>query len=196
MPMATQYMYTLWLCCWKGVFFKIKDLPKCRLCRSTTNDDKVDIMTCLGLQCKGARSGSIRYITSDSWWRHQMKNNSALLAICAGNSPVPAEFPAQRPVTRGFDVFFDLCLNKQLSKQWWGWWFETSSRPLWRHRNADEQSHVHQRLLPTRSSHTLGNTRRPGSNGHHFVYSASGIEKLLHFVTDFSEICSQWFSLQ
>ena len=40
---------------------------------------------------------------------------SALLAICAGNSPVTGEFPAQRPVTRSFDVFFDLCLNKRLS---------------------------------------------------------------------------------
>ena len=41
------------------------------------------------------------------------------------------EFPAQRPVTRSFDVFFDLCLNKRLRKQSWGWWFETLSRPLW-----------------------------------------------------------------
>ena len=32
-------------------------------------------------------------------------NISALLAICAGNSPVPGEFPAQRPVTRSFDVY-------------------------------------------------------------------------------------------
>ena len=48
----------------------------------------------------------------------------------------PGEFPAQRPVTRSFDVFFDMCLNKRLSKQPWGWWFETLSRPLWRHRNA------------------------------------------------------------
>ena len=39
---------------------------------------------------------------------------SALLAICAGNSPASGEFPAQRPVTRSFDVFFDLCLNKRL----------------------------------------------------------------------------------
>ena len=39
-----------------------------------------------------------------------------LLAICTGNSPVPGEFPAQRPVTRSFDVFFDRCLNKRLSK--------------------------------------------------------------------------------
>ena len=65
-----------------------------------------------------------------------METFSALLAICAGNSPVPGEFPAQRPVTRSFDVSFDLRPNKRLSKQWWGWWFETISRPLWRHRNV------------------------------------------------------------
>ena len=65
-----------------------------------------------------------------------METFSALLAICAGNSPAPGEFPAQRPVMRSFDVFFDLRLNKRLSKQSWGWWFETLSRPLWRHRNG------------------------------------------------------------
>ena len=70
-----------------------------------------------------------------SWWRHQMETFSALLAICAGSSPVPGEFPTQRPVTRSFDDFFDLRLNKRLSKQSWGWWLETLSRPLWRHRN-------------------------------------------------------------
>ena len=63
-----------------------------------------------------------------------METFSALLAICAGNSPAPSEFPAQRPVTRSFDAFFDLRLNKRLSKQSWGWWFETPSRSLqWRH---------------------------------------------------------------
>ena len=46
-----------------------------------------------------------------------METFSALLAICAGNSPVSGEFPAQRPVTRSFDVFFDLRLNKRLSKK-------------------------------------------------------------------------------
>ena len=56
--------------------------------------------------------------------------------ICVGNSPVTGESPAQRPITRSFDVFFDLRLNKRLSKQLWGWWFETLSRPLWRHCNA------------------------------------------------------------
>ena len=65
-----------------------------------------------------------------------METFSALLAICAGNSPVAGELPAQRPVTRSFDVFFDLRLNKRLSIQSWDWWFETLSRPLWRHCNS------------------------------------------------------------
>ena len=50
------------------------------------------------------------------------------------------EFPSQRPVTRSFDVFFDLRLNKRLSKQSWGWWFETPSPSLWRHCNVDWSS--------------------------------------------------------
>ena len=56
----------------------------------------------------------------DSWWRHQMETFSALLAISAGNSPVTSEFPTQRPVTRRFDVFFDLRVNKRSSKHSWG----------------------------------------------------------------------------
>ena len=70
-----------------------------------------------------------------SWWRHQMETFSALLALCAGNSPVTGEFSAQKPMTRSFDVFFGLPLNKRLSKQWRGWWFEAPSRSLWRHCN-------------------------------------------------------------
>ena len=42
-----------------------------------------------------------------------------------------------RPMTRSFDVFFDLRLNKSLSNQSWGWWFETPSRSLWRYCNND-----------------------------------------------------------
>ena len=71
-----------------------------------------------------------------TWWRHQMETFSALLTICAGNSPVPGEFPSQRPVTRSFDVFFDLCLDKRLSKQSLVWWFDTLSRPSLRHCNV------------------------------------------------------------
>ena len=72
-----------------------------------------------------------------SWWPSQMETFSALLAICAGNSPVTGEFPAQRPVTQSFDVFFDLHL-KRLSKHLWDWWFETQSHPLWCHCNVAE----------------------------------------------------------
>ena len=53
-----------------------------------------------------------------TWWRHQMETLSALLVLCAGNSPVTSEFPSQRPVTRSFHVFLDLRLNKGLSKQY------------------------------------------------------------------------------
>ena len=53
-----------------------------------------------------------------------------------GEFTVPGDFPAQRPVTRSFNVFFELRLNKRLSKQSRGWWFETLLRPLWRHCNA------------------------------------------------------------
>ena len=68
-------------------------------------------------------------------WCHQMETFSALLVLCVGNSPVTGEFPAQRPVMRSFDVFFDLRLNKRLSKQSRGWRFGTPSCSLWGHCN-------------------------------------------------------------
>ena len=71
-----------------------------------------------------------------------METFSVSLAIYVRNSPVTGEFPAQRPVTRSFDVFFDLHLNKRLSKQSWNWWFEMPSRPLWRHSNAQTLFHL------------------------------------------------------
>ena len=74
------------------------------------------------------------------WWRHQMETFYALLALCEGNSPVTGEFPSQRPVTRSFDVFFDLCLNKQLSKPSRRWWFQMPLHSLWCHCNASVHS--------------------------------------------------------
>ena len=62
-----------------------------------------------GSSCYSSRGNLI------TWWSHQMKTFSALLALYAGNSPVTGEFPAQRPVTRSFGAFFDLRLNKRLS---------------------------------------------------------------------------------
>ena len=59
--------------------------------------------------------------------------------ILCGNAPVTGEFPTQRPATRSFDVFFELRLNQQLSKQSRPRWFETPSRSLWRHcKDAEE----------------------------------------------------------
>ena len=52
------------------------------------------------------QSTTFSYFYGTPWWRHQMETFSALLALCAGNSPVSGEFPEQRPVTRSFDVFF------------------------------------------------------------------------------------------
>ena len=58
-----------------------------------------------------------------------------LLALCEGNSPATGEFSPQRPVTRRFDFFFDLRLNKRMSTLSRRRWFETLSRSLWRHCN-------------------------------------------------------------
>ena len=97
--------------------------------------------TLMAKPVKGIMWGMELMITT--WWRHQMETFSALLTICAGNSPVTGDFPAQRPVTRIFDVFFDLHLNKLLSKQCSGWWFETASRSLWSHCNEPTEKHVY-----------------------------------------------------
>ena len=92
---------------------------------------------------------------------------STLLAICKGNSPVTGEFPTQRPVTCSFDVFFDLRLDKQLNKQWWGWWLEIPSCPLWCHYNAKRQilqqmAHSLPTYLATSiPSHTITKNIRP-----------------------------------
>ena len=69
-------------------------------------------------------------MTSSNW------NIFRVTGPFAGNSPVTGEFPAQRPLTRSFDVFFDLGLNKRLSKQSRRWWFETPFCLSWRHCNA------------------------------------------------------------
>ena len=72
------------------------------------------------------------------WWRHHVETFSVLLALGMGNSAVTGEFLAQRPVTRNFNVFVDFHLNKRWSKHSSRRWFETSSRPLWRHYNVNE----------------------------------------------------------
>ena len=78
-------------------------------------------------------SRSDSFSGQSAWWRHQIETFSALLAICAGKSPV---IPRTKASDAELWCFFDLRLNKRLSKQSWGWWFERPSRPLWRHSNG------------------------------------------------------------
>ena len=73
-------------------------------------------------------------------WSSMMTSSNANIfsvtgPLC-GEFTGPGEFRAQRPVTQSFDVFFDLRLNKRLSKQPRGCWFETPSWSLWRQCNA------------------------------------------------------------
>ena len=75
------------------------------------------------------------------------KSNIAMVTSSNGNifrvtGHLCGEFTGRRwiPRTKTSDAelwcFFHLRLNKRSSKQSWGWWFETLSRPLWRHSNA------------------------------------------------------------
>ena len=88
-----------------------------------------------------------------------METFSALLAICAGNSPVD---PRWIPRTKASDAklwcLFDLTLNKRFSKQSWGWWFETPSLSLWRHCNdyGCLQLHLRAFIKTSQSNPTSG----------------------------------------
>ena len=85
---------------------------------------------------------------SQHWSSFQLRRqNTFMMTSSNGNifrvtGPLCREFgghrwiPSKRSVTRSFDVFFHLCLNKRLGKQSWGWWFETILRLLWRHCNV------------------------------------------------------------
>ena len=71
-----------------------------------------------------------------SHWLKFLRHVAITLVIqgpgpCCGE--FTGEFPSQRPLTRSFGVFFDLRLNKRLSKKSRRRWFETPPRSLWRH---------------------------------------------------------------
>ena len=65
--------------------------------------------SCATIACEKGCSNLMACNWIITWWRHQMKTYSALLAICAGNSPASGEFPAQRPVTRSL-IFSLICV--------------------------------------------------------------------------------------
>ena len=58
-----------------------------------------------------------------------------VIGLLCGEFTGPRWIPCKKACGAEFDVFFDMRLNKPLSKQWWGWWFKTLSRPLWCHCN-------------------------------------------------------------
>ena len=77
-----------------------------------------------------------------SFWKTSSNRNIfGVTGPCEENPPVPIGFHPQRPVTRSFDVFFDLHLNKRLSKQSRRWWFEAPSHTLWRHCDVSHSNH-------------------------------------------------------
>ena len=80
---------------------------------------------------------NINYTKKNSEYMMTSSNGNIfhVTGLVCGNSLVTGEFPSQMPVTRSFDVFFYLRLNKRLSKQSGGWWFETPARSLWLHCN-------------------------------------------------------------
>ena len=80
-------------------------------------------------------------------WRDRDLNTNRMMTSSNGNifrvtGPLCGEFTGHRWIlrTKASDAelyfFFNCALNKRLSKQWWGWWFETPSHPLWRHCNG------------------------------------------------------------
>ena len=116
---------------------------------------------------------------------------SALLAICGENSPVTGEFPAQRPVTRSFNIFFDLRQNKRLSKQSWGWWFEMPSRPLWRHCNDKRRRSSWSFDVYLPSFYPLEQVKEASAeygSSQHFIYKKSCFKWDVHTPTHISYI--------
>ena len=68
------------------------------------------------------------------------------------------EFPSQRPVTQSFDIFFDLRLNKLLSKQSRRRWFEMPLHSLWHHCNVHQISNSQKVTSYLSLTHKLINT--------------------------------------
>ena len=80
-----------------------------------------------------------------TWWRHQMENFLVILALCEGNSPVTSEFPSQRPMTRIFDVFFDL--------RWINGWVNIREAGDWRRHRAHHDVTVNDDNGPPHHQH-------------------------------------------
>ena len=76
-------------------------------------------------------------MSSRIWWRFQMETFPRYWPSVRGIHQSSVNSPHKDQWRGALIFFFDLRLNKRLCKQWWGWWFETPSRPFWRHCNED-----------------------------------------------------------
>ena len=76
----------------------------------------------------------------DTWWRHQMEAFPRHWPFVRGIHRSPVNSPHKGQWRGALMLYFVLHLNKRLSKQSWGWWFETPSRPLWRHCNIAKET--------------------------------------------------------
>ena len=132
-----HYMWWIWMC-------SLYDMVACDI--TFISNNHLHVSYWIDLRKSKKKCIFLFYIVSHKWTgigrlsSYMMTSSNGnifrVTGICAGNSPVSGEFPALRPVTRSFDVFFDLRQNKRLRKQSWSWWFEKLSCPLWRHRNG------------------------------------------------------------
>ena len=91
-------------------------------------------------------------------WKYHRSTSPVLCMMTSSNGNIfrvtghlCGEFTGHRgiPRTKASDAelwcYLDLHLNKRLSKQSWGWWFETLSRSLWRHGNGSGNGSLSQR---------------------------------------------------
>ena len=99
------------------------------------DDDKVGIMTILGFHCKKHQPRTIIEIKC----RYMMTSSNGIFPHYWPFVRRIHRWPVNSPYKcqwRGALIFSLICARiKRLSKQWWGWWFETPSRSLWRHCN-------------------------------------------------------------
>ena len=99
----------------------------------------------------------ILYLTP--WMLFMMTSSNGNMFRVTGH--LCGEFTGLRwiPHTKASDaelyVFFDFRLNKRISKHSWGWWFETQSRSLWRHRNEMIRCKGIRRVLISKNSQNL-----------------------------------------
>ena len=134
-------MHFLWV---KRIYFSLlyvlcnmNEIPYLTVLKKiTTTSHQIMSKLIKYLPWESERSKSF-YTPTISWCRHQMETFSALLAFVRGIHRRPVNFP-HKGQWGGSLMFSLICaLNKRLSKQSWGWWFEMPSHSLWRHCNDD-----------------------------------------------------------